>query len=293
MGRYLLSVLFIIFSIPAFTQTPVIIDDPVNGGFQVPMKDTIISSYDQFGCGTHEYFLDLDGDSVPDVGFWLHCYIGGMGSNSDIAVTSYGGFGAVVDTAFMSPVSYIDSTGNIADTILPFVVADRFSSGDTVPPDLPSQQDKTTILSISTGNFPTLIYFRKIDHFIGDTCFIAFYKQDGPDTWIYYLKVFVENKYKIRLMAARTNDIKLTVPPVQPSPVLVYPNPAAGFLTIAGDVEKAGIYAVSGILLNGKTTIPNGGELTMDVSALPDGIYFARVQMKDGRITWQKVIVKR
>ena len=64
-------------------------------------------------------------------------------------------------------------------------------------------------------------------------------------------------------------------------------------VTIAGDVEKTSIYSVSGILLNGSSTILGGEKRTIDISALPDGIYLVRVQMTDGRVTWQKVIVRR
>ena len=279
-------------TVSTFAQSPYIVDDAIAGGYILPFQDTLLNSYGEWGCSTQNYFIDLDGDSIADVDFYFRCYLGGFGSYFDIAVSGSGNFRVIADTAFLSPVSYFDSTGSIKDSLVPFTVTEQFHSGDTISLGLPSRPEQTTILSVSIGNFPTIIYYLNIDHFIGDTCSIAFYKEEQSETWIYCLKVLVENRYRIRLLSARTNDKKLAIGDIGIPSFRIYPNPASSRVIIEGDAVKASVYSLGGTMMRSSVSL-GGKEIAFDISGLPAGLYLVRIDRAGKAPRWEKLAIAR
>ncbi|ANI87968.1 hypothetical protein A9P82_00730 [Arachidicoccus ginsenosidimutans] len=68
--------------------------------------------------------------------------------------------------------------------------------------------------------------------------------------------------------------------------VTVSPNPATTFITVSGDVKTVTVYDVAG------RSVLTASQARVDVSSLSSGIYFVKVQEKDGSVVKGKFIKK-
>jgi hypothetical protein len=69
----------------------------------------------------------------------------------------------------------------------------------------------------------------------------------------------------------------------------LYPNPAAGFVTITGkDLKQAQVINALGQCV--ATVKGEGEQLTLDISNLPAGVYFVNITDGEGRKSVKKVV---
>ncbi len=65
--------------------------------------------------------------------------------------------------------------------------------------------------------------------------------------------------------------------------MLVYPNPASTFVNVTADglnIEQINVVSVDGKIVS--TVMPNAANYQLDVSNLPQGVYFLKVTLVDG-----------
>ena len=273
-----------------YSQDYVIINDPVYGGFELPFQDTTLTSVDETGqCYMHDqyYYFDLDNDSSADIMFKLHCFSAGPGDESQIKIKSLGNFQTIADTGYLAYGQYWDdNTQQIRDTLYPYTIPYKFMEGDTITAGMVTSTDLIYMDAEDYGNDPPIIYLR-IDRFRGDTSYIAFYKNDGANTWIYYMKVHVPWETRIHLMKAYANDLELGVGETYQSPDYIYPNPVSSKAVITGGFEHIEIYSLQGRLLYSENI--SGNHTTLDLSWLPAGLYMAKLRNRNSEVV-QKII---
>ena len=271
----------------SFSQNYVIINNPVQGGFELPLQDTLILSHDDVGCldGIVYYYVDLDNDDNSDVQFILSCYMGGEGAESWIRVSSFGDFQTVLNTDYQANAQYIGNDGLVHDTVYTYTVVKKYMDGDTICTDEPSWVEPTIIAAFDEGYDPEAIYMN-IDQFIGDTAYMAFYKLDGNNTWIYYMNVYIPSFTEINLISAYANDQVLSIVEPKNGKSYISPNPVVDKITIAGNFDHMDLYSLQGILLISQEI---SGNNRVDISSLPKGLYFAKLKSNKTEIV-QKIM---
>jgi hypothetical protein len=276
------NLLFFLFVLQGFifSQDYVIINDPDQGGFELQFQDTTLSSItNYYDCNNQNdyYYFDLDNDLSGDIQFELYCYLGGEGSTSHIKIAPLGDFQILIDTSYMAFGQYLGDDGQIHDTLYPYVVPHKFMDGDTITLDMVSNTENIVMTTIDEGYDPSAVYLR-IDFFLNDTAYIAFYKNQRDSTWIYYLKVYNSSFETIHLLSAYSNDQILSVNEPSPPIAYFYPNPVRNKVTITGNYKYIEIYSIEGVLLFTQKIIESNS--TLDLSGLPHGLYF--MKMKNG-----------
>jgi hypothetical protein len=209
--KNLIALFFLIMGVLSLhAQDPLVIDDPQLGGMAVPFTDTILSSIDPNSGSCYgspdPYFIDLDKDSVTDLSIILDCYMGGFGRWAHIGFTSYGNFKTLIDTSFITTFQAYDSLYQVYSYDAPYTIVKAYFTGDTIPLNQESRTEETIIYDYSVGYDPQTCVFVDVEDFVGDTCHLAFFKVSEENTYIYFIKVYIESGYRIHLLSARTND---------------------------------------------------------------------------------------
>ncbi|MCH5220648.1 MAG: T9SS type A sorting domain-containing protein [Muribaculaceae bacterium] len=92
----------------------------------------------------------------------------------------------------------------------------------------------------------------------------------------------------VKLMFSKVNSGNDSVTDIRTdSDVYVYPNPVKDILYIQGDIQSAEIFNYSGQLTHKSDAVTS-----IDVSALPHGIYYVRLTAADGTVSVTKLIKK-
>ncbi len=268
-----------------FGQDPIIIGDPVYGGNSIPFQDTTLTSYYN---QTINSCFDLDGDGANDIRFRLYMYYGGMGFHYTISVSTYQDFQVIIDTSFQTYFQHYDSVGNVVGDTVSYTIAKQYFNGDTIDYNQESRSILTDLLEI-TYSHEVFEYGYNIDVFVGDTCFIAFYKTDESSTSIYYIKLFIEYMDRIRLFSAKTNDIISSTPELKNEKINLFPNPVSDWINIKGDLNQFQIFSLNGQLLFSEEIY--GKNNRIDLSFLNPGIYIVKL-IDDEEITVRKIIKK-
>lgn len=250
----------------------IIIDTTYLGGISIPFQDTLISSVDPNTamCSSTDYFLDLDQDDSGDVKFHLECYMGGMGSWYEIYLSTLNSFSIHVDTNYQEHYQYLVEGVGAVDTVRTVTVVKKYNWGDTIFSNQNSLSTGEYLLNFSVGNDPSCIY-NNIDLFLTDTAFIAFTKDDGNTSSIYYIKIYVPYRSRLWLMSAKTNAQPNYVDEKELISNHIFPNPVAEEIFFKGEYNLVEIYTLQGTLVfkeNLSTT-----QNSIDVSELQSGFY--------------------
>ena len=288
MKNLLFTITAVIMSVWVYGQNPVIVGDPVYGGFPIPFSDTLLESTypDSYGnCLDDwlEYYVDLDMDSVNDIMIQMECYMGGRGREHRIGFYSFGEFETIIDTNFLTTYQNVDSLGQVYSWYGKYSIAKPYFVGDTISLQQESRQDLTEIFDVAIGYDP-MCYYTNVDDYLQDTIFIAF-KKKSDVTSIYYIKVFIEYNTLIHLISAKTNDPLMLSVDELPLRKVITPNPVTDGFTIQGDYKQIQLYNLNGSLVYSKALYHDNG--FVNISFLPKGLYFAR--LTDGK---QSVVVK-
>ncbi len=291
MKKFILTTLMFFSFYWLFSQNFVIIEDTEQGGNMLSFQDTLVKisvgPYDECS-GEHVYYtIDLDQNGKEDVEFDLVCYRGGRGSFSFVYVKALNNFQVIVDTNFQAAAQYVSEEGEVRDTIYTYTVAKKYNTGDTVFLDQSSQEEYAIVAEFNYGADPPCIY-TNIKNFTEDTAFLAFYKYDEPNTWIYYIETYIRLYFTLHLMSARADDPTLSVEdPVVPKSY-IYPNPVTDHLKVKGDFDRIEVYSLQGVLVFTKKI--SGGQ-TIDLTRLPKGLYFVKLKSDDNEFI-QKILIQ-
>ncbi|SMC35441.1 S8 family serine peptidase [Moheibacter sediminis] len=71
--------------------------------------------------------------------------------------------------------------------------------------------------------------------------------------------------------------------------ISIYPNPTKGFINVQSDKEIKSLQLIS---VEGKVIRKNLDSTQIDLNGLPNGIYFLKVELSNGRIQFEKVVKK-
>ncbi len=282
MKNLLFTIASVIMSAWVYGQNPVIVDDPVYGGFPIPFSDTLLdSTYPNSGGNCLdwplEYYLDLDMDSVNDIMIQMECYMGGLGSDHRIGFYSFGDFETIIDTNFMTTYQDVDSLGQVYSWYGKYSIAKPYFAGDTISLQQESRQELTEIYDVSIGYDP-LCYYTNVDDYLQDTIFIAF-KKKSDVTSIYYLKIYIEYNTLLHLISAKTNDPLMLSVNKLPLQRVITPNPVTDGFYIHGNYKQIQLYSFNGSLVFNKVLNHDNG--FVNISFLPNGLYFAKLTSEE------------
>lgn len=262
-------IIFTIFIVGQNNAQNLIIGDGILGGYNIPFQDTLLSSIDpNWGnCSSFNFSFDIDQDSIPDINFYLECYMGGSGGFYKMSLTSYNNFSIHVDTSYTEHFQFIDSVGQIHDTTRKTPVVRKYNFGDTIFSNQVFYDTEAPLLYYSYGNFPSCIY-NNIDLFLQDTSYITLEKSNGD---LYYLKIHVPFKSTLGLINAKTNAQIQGINENEISKNIIFPNPAKDVLNFKLAINLIEIYNMQGTLLMEKKIINTQRKL--DISQLKSGFY--------------------
>lgn len=246
-------------------------------GNNIPFQDTILYSVDPISGSCYssgiDYDIDLDQDSISDIDFHLECYMGGMGSSSEISLTSFNDFSIHVDTGYIEHYQFHDSVGQTQDATRKKSVVRKYNLGDTIF-SMQNLLDTAEILyHYSHGNYPSPCVYNNIDLFLGDTSYISFEKSNGN---LYYLKIYLQAGFK--LIYAKTNT------QINENELLenvIFPNPATDVIHLNKSYDFIEIYSAQGTLLTDKNE--PGTQKTIDISYLEKGFYIVVLKKDQSR----------
>jgi hypothetical protein len=262
----------------------IVIDHPVLGGFTIPFEDTIISSYNESGCTTSNYYVDLDWDSNHDIRFYLTCYMGGIGNGYEMTLFTLNNFSIHVDTTYFEHFQFIDTSGIVNDSIRRSSVVKKYNSGDPIYNHQNILSSEEKLLYYSSGNYPPCVY-NNINLFFQDTSYIAFENSTGN---LYYLKIFVSSKSSIHLFSAKSNVQGVFINEQKFEQNYIFPNPATEIIYLKEDFDMVAIYSIQGTLLVKENFF--GARDYMNISTLPKGIYLVRLTKNES--TYLSKLVK-
>ena len=251
-----------------------VVDNSSSGGSNIPIQDTILSSIDPVwgSCTSINFDLDLDQDSIPDIVFYLECYMGGMGSYYEMSLTSFNDFSIHVDTSYIEHFQVLDSVGQAQNTIRKTPVVRKYNFGDTIFNNQAFLATEEKLLDYSYGNYPSCVY-NNINLFFEDTSYIVFEKSNSD---LYYLKIQVPNLSAVELIYAKTNgqikDINENI---------IFPNPANEKIRFRIAFDLIQIYNTQGTLLIEKEMTNNRKKL--DISYLKSGLYLVILKTDNNR----------
>jgi len=246
-----------------------IVNNSSLGGNYIPFQDTILSSIDPIWgtCTDLNYYIDLDQDSIQDIEFYLWCYMGGMGSDYEISLATFNDFSIHVDTSYIEHFQFIDSVGQVHDTIRITPVVKKYNWGDTIfnNQDILATEEK--MLYYSFGNYPPCLHYN-IDLFLEDTSYIAFEKSNGD---LYCLEIYVPFYSNLELTYAKTNAQTFGINENELLQNYLFPNPARKVINFRKAYDYLAIYSAEGTLLVEKNEL--GTQKTIDISYLKSGFY--------------------
>ena len=282
-----ITVLFLMVFFGQINAQYLVIDNSGSGGNYIPIQDTVLSSVDPILglCSSFNYHFDLDQDSIPDINFYLECYIGGLGSYYKIVVTSFNDFSILMDTNYTEHFQFLDSLRQVHDTTRKTPVVRKYNWGDTIFNNQDLLNTEGKLLNYSTGNYPPCIY-SNVNLFFDDTSYIAFEKSNGD---LYYLKVYVPCRTTLELIYAKTNARINDINEHKISGNFIFPNPAKKIISFNKGFDLIQIFNIQGILLVDKNL--SGTQNTFDISHLNKGIYI--VNLKKGNNVYTSKLLKR
>ena len=270
-----------------FSQNLLIIDDSTYGGYNLPfIERTIVPSKEVID-------LDIDADSISDISLDFHYADFSNWYELWINLNMNNGLKILVDTNFSSISQFRDTNGIIHDTLEIYTIIKRYNSGDTIKiKDQPSLTN-AQLLNIVWANpdWAGAFYPIKLDNFIGDTCFIAFWKNDLE---IYYMEIFIEEAYswdlELHLISLKGNDkgsfINKTLLDAE---CLIFPNPVNDWFTIVGNVNIIEIYSLEGKMVYNKN-INKNEKIDIYIGNLNSGVYF--IKCYNNKTPFIKKIIK-
>ena len=258
---------------------------PDSGGYIIPFQDTLLSSTNSWGnCTASHYYFDLDQDSIMDVDFYLDCYLGGYGGSWEMSVTCFNDFSVHVDPSYEEHVQFIDSTGQVQDITRITPVVKKYNLGDTIFNNQTVLATNKRLLYTVHGEYPPCVY-NNINLFLGDTSYIAFEKSNSD---LYYFKIYVPNKYNLKLIYERSNTPYLSINNIQLQENYIFPNPAKEIINFKKTFDLIEIYTLQGTLLIEKYLTDN--QKTLDISFLKSGLYI--VILKKGSAGYITKLIK-
>jgi len=244
--------------------------------------DTAVSSYTPFGCATKSYTLDVDQNNVTDFTLTTSCYMGGLGGNNEISLSSSDSSYFAIDTNVIDTIGSVFS-GQIVYYPAIFSLVKELEYNDTVWMGQCNQQTLTNIAYYAYGNYPSFISYHSMDSWISGDHYIGFRKKIEGVNHLGWIKLNVSNynQFTVKEYALSFLD----------SPIKIYPNPVVDNVTIqCGYLENSDfkVYNVLGeIVLQSKLV---KGLNQVDLSELRHGVYSLQVSGLDYFI--QKQIVK-
>lgn len=244
----------------------------------ISIQDTLLSSYGEYGCTDINYKIDLDQDSVPDINFYLECYMGGRGGYEKIFVTSYNNFYIHADTSYIEHFQFIDTVGQVQNTSRITTVVRKYNFGDTIFNNQSVLSNDVKLLYRSTGTDPSCTY-RNINLFLKDTSYIAFEKSNGD---LYFLKIGVPNGCKLELISLKSNAYINRIDDKKISGNDIFPNPATDIINFKeGSFNSIQIYTMQGILLVEKDI--KWSQKSLDISNFKSGLYTVILKAEKNR----------
>jgi hypothetical protein len=256
--------------------------DSVYGGIIVRNYDTIIYPT---GLGSYisgSYSIDVNDNNQTDIKFNVSSYMGGMYDYNYNVVNTYDSTYVIADTNFLSWAQYYDHHCIIQDTIIKYKTAVKFYKGDTIHVLNNTLIASTYITRVHYEYTPSSYYAYYLNHFIGDTSYIAFIKFMYGNPYIFYLKVFVNGFSSIKIYYLATNCDILSIKEENLNEESIYPNPCTGSLFIPSGYNTIVFYNI----LGEKVAVYYLEEDVnrIDISSFRSGIYILRMMGPRGQI---------
>lgn len=277
------TILFLIHIVGQTNAQYLVIGDSNLGGNNIPFQDTIISSYDSMGCSSFNYYLDIDQDSIPDIHFYLDCYIGGLGNSFEISLTTSNDFSIHIDTSYIEHFQFINSNGQVQDTTRRTSVVKKYNFGDTIFSNQVFCNTEGTLLNYSSGHYPPCVY-NNVVLFLEDTSYIALEKSNGD---LFYFKIYMCNKSTLELIHGKTNAL-LSIGELTTLQSHIFPNPATNVIHFKDNYDSIEIYSTEGTLLIERKKL--GAHKNIDISSLKSGFYI--VVLKKDKYSYTTKLLK-
>lgn len=258
-----------------------VIDSTNFGGISIPFQDTTISSKEEGFCTTTVYYADLDQDTINDVKFFLECYMGGWGQNYYMSITPQNIFSVHIDTNYLENFQYVDSNGTVQDSVRKRTVIKKYMWGDTIYANQLSSTNTIWLLRYIWGYINGVVY-ENIDLFLEDTSYIAFTKNNEQNSSIYYLKIYVPSKTRLKLISAKTDDPLSSIDEKISSPDLIFPNPVSEKIYFKGSYDIVEIFTLQGNLILSER-VSNTQEF-LDVSWMQSGYYIIKLKNENTEV---------
>ncbi|MCD4695428.1 MAG: T9SS type A sorting domain-containing protein [Bacteroidales bacterium] len=252
----------------------VVIDTSCLGGISIPFQETTLSTW-PCNYQMEYHYIDLDQDSINDVRFHLECHISGTSYYYFLDVLTYNYFFVHTDTSYQEYVEYINNN-QVCDTILTTTVVREYLWGDTIYDYQTLSSSNTYIFSYYVGYFPTTVIYSNICQFLGDTAYVAFTRDTGQNSSIYYIELFCMDAETLHLLSAKTNAMPTSININSLSTRMIYPNPVSENIYFEGSYYYFEIYTLQGVLI--KSGRINENQRVIEVSGIPKGYYILKLQ---------------
>lgn len=259
----------------------VIINDTIHGGNIIPFQDTILNNYPCDWNDFTTYYIDLDQDTINDIKFEVYCEYDGVFFLDYIKVSTLSDFSFHIDTNYIDSSYYDFGDSIILIDVFKRTVVKKYNSGDTIYENSLSTSEETflSMFSYTYTGWPDQIN-GNVCHFLGDTSYIAFIKNNGQSEYIYYFKVFVQDYSIIQLISAKSNDIIYSGnAETRIQNGAIYPNPVEEKIFFLGDFSFYEIYTLQGISIQSGWIIDTQNSII--VSDIPHGLYILKLRNKE------------
>ncbi|MCK9613368.1 MAG: T9SS type A sorting domain-containing protein [Bacteroidales bacterium] len=262
-----------------------VIDNSSSGGYEIPFQDTVLHCYAQYPNASYvNYYLDLDGDSINDIRFYLYDWFNvHLWSTSIISVSTFNNFYVHIDTSYIEYYQTFIS-GLVVDTFRKTTIIKKYNWGDTIHYSNENLLSHGAPLSTRYYHYgPPGMLSQNIDAFWGDTSYIVFTKSQGKDFILYYLKIEVGSEYDntLSLISAKTNIVPDEIPQttIELPEDYIFPNPTKEVFYFKEGCDLIEIYSLQGTLV-----VKENLSITrnfFNVSQLRKGFYFVYLRKNE------------
>jgi len=181
-----------------------VINDTSLNGTEIPFNPVYLypDNYE-----IHYANIDLDKDSLIDARIKASLTWGGSYYYGSVTIESFNNFYVHVDTNFRTPMPYLTFSNIYLSRLVKVPVPEKYLINDTIYHDAYAWDSTEIIIGKISWTWDWYeTTWIDIDHFEGDTTYIALTKSDGISNGIYYIKGYVYNHSRMNLYSIKTND---------------------------------------------------------------------------------------
>ena len=270
-----------------------IINPSLDSSLVVDLKDTLITAYNNYSCGSKVYTLDLDGNNITDLTISAFCYVNGQGIGQSVKLSSADSCRFSVDTSVIDTVYTTESIGSLVYGPKAFRMVRIYNMYDTIFSNDCTDSISTCFSNYQYGKYPPPgIVYNSLDNWISGEHYFGIRKTLRNINYLGWVKVDVLNYYTIRMKSYALNARWLNTGEQYKTSPLLSPNPAADRLIIVCDNNrnlKLQIYSTTGGSVLQSDLNPGRNEL--DIAHLTAGIYIVRLTGND--VVLQQKLIKK